>query len=228
VEEEDGQEGVRRRGLGTCGAFERPAPGGGVAAVADPEYPFRNIEIVPPSTQDREPMQDSFGGTARGGPSLWNRIRHIHPGLVLAALDLIGLGIAAMLSYEELRPGGVVPCPQSGFLSGCHAVQDSQYSRPFFGIPVAVYGVLLSITLFWLAIYWWRTNNYMSLVAHYVLSLVGVAFEGWFQYAQIFLIGAICVWCESYGISLILRFVIALWVYLRTPRPDEIEVEQPA
>ncbi len=171
-------------------------------------------------------MADTIDRNVRGEQSIWSRIRHIHPGLVLAALDLIGLGIAAMLSYEELTPGGEVPCPKTGFLSGCHAVQHSQYSRPFFDIPVAVYGVLLSITLFCLAIYWWRTGSYTSLLAHYLLSLVGVAFEGWFQYAQIFLIGGICVWCESYGVSLILRFVIALWVYLRTPKPQELETEE--
>jgi uncharacterized membrane protein len=139
---------------------------------------------------------------------------------VLAFLDLVGLGIAAMLAYEELTPGGVVPCPVSGPLSGCHAVQNSEYSRPFAGIPVAVYGVFLSITLFCLAIYWWRTNKYNVLLAHYALSLVGVFFELWFQYAQIFLIGAVCVWCESYGITLILRFLIAFWIFIRTPRPD--------
>ena len=152
--------------------------------------------------------------------ALWSRIRHIHPGLVLAALDLIGLAIASYLSYEELTPGGEVACPKIGILGGCTKVAQSQYSRPFFGIPVAVYGVILSITLFCLAIYWWRTNNYRILLAHYALSMVGVLFEGWFQFAQIFLIGAVCIWCESYGISLVLRFIIALWVFLRTPNPD--------
>jgi uncharacterized membrane protein len=149
--------------------------------------------------------------------ALWSRIRHIHPGLVLAALDLVGFGIASYLSITELTPGGRVQC---GIVEGCQKVQDSQYTRPFFGIPVAVYGVILSITLFCLAIYWWRTNNYQILLAHYALSMVGVIFEGWFQFAQIFLIGAVCIWCESYGISLVLRFVIALWVYLRTPNPN--------
>jgi uncharacterized membrane protein len=149
--------------------------------------------------------------------SLWGRIRHIHPGLVLAALDLIGFGIASYLAITELTPGALVQC---GPLHGCQQVQESVYSRPFAGIPVAVYGVFLSITLFTLAIAWWRTNNYKLLLFHYGLSLVGVIFEGWFQFAQIFLIHAVCVWCESYGLSLILRFLIALWVYLRTPNPN--------
>ena len=150
---------------------------------------------------------------------LWRSIRSIHPGLVLAALDLVGLAIASYLSITELS-GGTPVCTVGGYgVSGCADVANSQYSRPFFGIPVAVYGVVLSITLFCLAIYWWRTNSYNILLAHYGLSLVGVLFEGWFQYAQVFLIQAVCIWCEAYGISLILRFIIAFWVFLRTPRP---------
>ena len=169
-------------------------------------------------------MADTSIGTETSGRSLWSRIRHIHPGLILATLDLIGLAIASYLSYEELIPGGEVQC---GPIGGCQAVAHSVYSRPFAGIPVAVYGVILSITLFCLAIYWWRTNDYRILLAHYGLSLVGVLFEAWFQFAQIFLIHAVCIWCESYGISLILRFVIALWVFLRTPNPNAAQAEDP-
>jgi len=160
----------------------------------------------------------------------WRRLRSIHPALVLATLDVIGLGIASYLSYAESTPGGSPICPV-GVLGGCVKVAQSSYSRPFFGIPVAVYGVILSLTLLILALRWWRTGNYNLLLAHYGLSLVGVAFEGWFQFAQIFLIGAVCIWCESYGISLILRFLIALWIYLRTPKPGsgaESEVESEA
>jgi uncharacterized membrane protein len=136
----------------------------------------------------------------------------------------VGLAIASYLSITELAGQD----PQCGPIHGCQEVARSAYSRPFFNIPVAVYGVFLSITLFFLAIYWWRTNNYKILLAHYGLSLIGVAFEGWFQFAQIFLIGAVCVWCESYGLSLILRFLIALWVYLRTPKPNALGAEDPA
>ncbi len=167
-------------------------------------------------------MAESSMAAPTARPSLWRRIRSIHPGLVLATLDLIGLGIASYLSITELS-GGLPVC---GPLHGCQEVARSSYSRPFFNIPVAVYGVFLSITLFVLAIAWWRTNNYKLLLAHYALSLVGVAFEGWFQFAQIFLVKAVCVWCESYGISLVLRFVIALWVYLRTPNPGAIPADE--
>ena len=159
-----------------------------------------------------------------GPPSLWRRIRGIHPGLVLATLDLIGLGIASYLSFEELQNKPLLCLKNDVF--DCNAVAQSSYSRPFFNVPVAVYGVILSLTLFTLAIAWWRTNNYKLLLLHYGLSLIGVLFEGWFQYAQIFKIGKICVWCESYGISLILRFVVALWVYLRTPNPNDVLTQE--
>jgi len=105
-------------------------------------------------------------------PSLWRRIRSIHPGLVLATLDLIGLGIASYLSIEELQNHPLI-CAKGGIFD-CNAVAQSTYSRPFAGIPVAVYGVFLSLTLFALAIAWWRTNNYKLLLLHYGISLVGV------------------------------------------------------
>ena len=160
-------------------------------------------------------MSDTSKAVAAARPSLWRRIRSIHPGLVLATLDLIGFGIASYLSIEELTPGGEVVCTIGGVgISGCQDVAHSAYSRPFAGIPVAVYGVILSLTLFTLAI-----------AFHYGLSLIGVAFEGWFQFAQIFLIHAVCIWCESYGLSLVLRFLIALWVFLRTPNPNSVPAE---
>jgi uncharacterized membrane protein len=134
----------------------------------------------------------------------------VHPALILAVLDLIGLVIAAYLSVVELQ-GGVPVC---GPIKGCEEVARSEYSR-IGGIPVAVFGVALSLLLLTLALAWWRTNLYALLLAHYGLSLAGVIFEVYFLYVQVVLIGAVCIWCTSYGLSLIARFVIALVVWLR-------------
>lgn len=134
----------------------------------------------------------------------------VHPALILAVLDVIGLAIAAYLSFVELQ-GGVPVC---GPIKGCEEVARSEYSR-IGGIPVAVFGVGLSVLLLGLALAWWRTNLYVLLLAHYGLSLAGVIFEAYFIYLQVFVIGAVCIWCASYGVSLIARFVIALIVWLR-------------
>ena len=134
----------------------------------------------------------------------------VHPGLILAVLDVIGLGIALYLSAVELQ-GGVPVC---GPIKGCEEVARSEYSR-IGGIPVAVFGVALSLVLLSLAIAWWKTDLYVLLLAHYGLSLAGVIFEVYFLYLQVFVIGAVCIWCTSYGLSLIARFVIALIVWVR-------------
>jgi uncharacterized membrane protein len=138
------------------------------------------------------------------------RRRRIHPGFVLAALDLVGLGIAGYLSVVALR-GDLPAC---GPLKGCEEVALSEYSRVG-GIPVAVFGVVLSISLFLLAIAWIRWGRIELLAAHYGLSLLGVVFEIYFTYLELFVIHAVCVWCASYGLSLVARFAVALFVWRR-------------
>ena len=58
-----------------------------------------------------------------------------------------------------------------------------------------------------------RSGRIELLAAHYGLSLLGVVFEVYFTYLELFVIGAVCVWCASYGVSLIARFAISLWVW---------------
>ena len=109
------------------------------------------------------------------------RLRRLHPGWILAVLDVIGLGIALYLSAVELG-GGV---PYCGPLHGCETVAQSQYSR-IAGIPVAVYGVGLSLVLLTLALAWIRSDRPGLLDLHYGLSLVGVIFEIYFLALQLF------------------------------------------
>jgi len=134
----------------------------------------------------------------------------VHPAVILAVLDVIGLGIAVYLSVVELN-GEVPVC---GPIHGCEEVARSEYSR-IAGVPVAVFGVGLSLVLLTLALAWWRTDLYALLLAHYGLSLAGAIFEVYFLYLQVFVIGAVCIWCTSYGVSLIARFGVALVVWLR-------------
>ncbi len=141
------------------------------------------------------------------------RIRRIHPGLILASLDAFGFVVASYLSVVELE-GGVPAC---GALHGCETVATSPYSH-IAGVPVAVYGVALSTVLFVAAIAWWRTGSRTLLAIHYGLSLFGTIWEGYFIYLQVTIIKAVCIYCVAYGVSLILRFLIALVVWIRRDR----------
>jgi uncharacterized membrane protein len=141
------------------------------------------------------------------------RLRTIHPGWILAVLDIFGLAIALYLSVVELG-GGV---PYCGPLHGCETVAASEYAwvGPF---PVAVYGVMLSSILLVLAFAWIRTDKGWLLDVHYGLSLIGVIFELYFITLQVFVIHAVCIWCTLYGISLILRFLVAMVIWMRRGR----------
>jgi len=134
----------------------------------------------------------------------------LRPGLLLAALDVVGLVVATYLSTVELQG----ELPYCGPLHGCETVALSEYSR-IAGVPVAVFGVLLSLSLLTLAIAWIRSGRLPLLAAHYALSLVGVVFEVYFTYLEVVVIGAMCVWCVTYGLSLVARFAIALWIWVR-------------
>ncbi|MEI7744801.1 MAG: vitamin K epoxide reductase family protein [Chloroflexota bacterium] len=141
------------------------------------------------------------------------RLRSLHPGWILAVLDVFGLAIASYLSVVELG-GGV---PYCGVLHGCETVAMSEYAR-IGGIPVAVYGVVLSLILLTLAIIWVRTDKPALLDVHYGLSLIGVIFEVYFLSLQMFVIHAVCIWCALYGFSLIARFFVAMAIWLRRGR----------
>ena len=109
-----------------------------------------------------------------------------------AALDLLGLVVAGYLSWVELGNG----IPSCGPFHGCETVAMSSYAR-IGGIPVAVFGVFLSITLLALAIAWIRSDRDQLLDLHYGLSLVGVIFEIYFISVQAFILHAVCIWCAT-------------------------------
>jgi len=153
-------------------------------------------------------MTDTAAGAGRLG-----RLRTIHPGWILVVLDVAGLLIAGYLSVVELG-GGVPAC---GPLRGCETVATSEYAR-IGGIPVAVFGVALSLILLTLAFAWIRTDNPVLLDVHCGLSLIGVIFEVYFLTLQVFVIRAVCVWCTLYGLTLIARFVVALAIWIRQGR----------
>lgn len=137
----------------------------------------------------------------------------LRPGGILVALDLVGLIVASYLSTVELQG----ELPYCGPLGGCETVALSPYAR-IGGVPVAVFGVVLSVTLLTLAVAWIRSGRLALLGAHYALSLVGVVFELYFTYIELFVLGAVCVWCATYGLSLVARFGVALWVWMRRDR----------
>ena len=129
-------------------------------------------------------------------------------GIAMTALALVGLAVAAYLALEKLSGG----TPACGPLHGCETVASSPYSE-ILGIPVAVIGVVYSVVLVGASIAWWRSADHgrarQALLVAYGLGLIGTFVVAALTYLEVFVIEAVCVYCVTYGVTVIAGFLIA-------------------
>ena len=59
-----------------------------------------------------------------------------------------------------------------------------------------------------------------ALLALYGLGLLGVIFVAYLTYLELFVIGAVCVWCASYAITILAGWLIAAVAVRRSPASD--------
>jgi uncharacterized membrane protein len=125
-------------------------------------------------------------------------------GPLASGLALVGLFIAGYLTWTRLS-GGLPVC---GPLHGCETVALSSYSE-ILGIPVALLGVGFSLVLVVLALAWWRRADRRALLGLYGLGLLGVLFAAYLTYLELFVIGAVCVWCATYALTVVAGWITA-------------------
>lgn len=131
----------------------------------------------------------------------------------MLGIAVFGLVIAAYLTITKLAGGS----PICGPLQGCQTVDASPYSS-ILGIPTAAFGILYSLTILVATAAWWRGADRRILLAAYAVSLAGVVVEAYFVYLQVAVIGAVCVWCAAYGLTVVAGFVANI-IALRRPSP---------
>jgi uncharacterized membrane protein len=123
----------------------------------------------------------------------------------MTMLVVAGTAIAAYLLTVRLLGGA----PACGPIHGCDTVAASPYATVL-GLPVALFGVAYSLVLAAAAIAWWRQGARRALLALYGLGLLGVVAVGYLTYLELFVIGAICVWCVSYAIAIVVVWVLTV------------------
>ena len=129
---------------------------------------------------------------------------------VTAAACLVGLGIAAYLTYVHYA--GVAPVCTTG---GCEKVQTSKYAE-LGGVPVALLGLFAYAVLLVLA----GVRGVEAATVGVFVAVIGVAFSGYLLWAQLGPIGAICQWCL--GNDLTIAVVAALYVVrMLTEKPTQ-------
>ena len=133
-------------------------------------------------------------------------------GSATTVLAVVGLLIAGYLAWTKIS-GGLPVC---GPLHGCETVALSSYSE-LFGIPVAIFGFGYSILLGGLALAWWRRADRRALLGLYGLGLLGVLFVAYLTYLELFVIGAVCVWCVGYALTVVAGWITAALTLRASP-----------
>jgi uncharacterized membrane protein len=131
--------------------------------------------------------------------------RHGRWGAAMTILSLGGLAVATYLLAVRLLGGA----PACGPVQGCDTVAASEYATVL-GLPVALYGVGFSAGLVVAAVGWWRRADHRALNAAYGLGLVGMAAVAYLTYLELFVIEAICLWCVTYAISIVIGWLLTV------------------
>ena len=119
-------------------------------------------------------------------------------GAAMSFLAVVGLGIAAYLLASRI----LGEPPACGPVKGCETVAASEYAT-MFGVPVALFGVGFSVILMTACLTWWRRADRRALYASYGLELAGIIAVAYLTYLEVFVIGAICVWCAGYAVTIV-------------------------
>jgi uncharacterized membrane protein len=128
-------------------------------------------------------------------------------GLALPVLSLIGLGVALYLTYVEATSAQAICGP----IGDCNSVQSSSYARLFGFLPVGLLGAFgyVGILVVWL----YRRFRKDALAemtgpALFGMTAFGVLFSIYLTYLEIFVIHAVCMWCISSAVIMLLLMLL--------------------
>ncbi|HRW19316.1 MAG TPA: vitamin K epoxide reductase family protein [Dermatophilaceae bacterium] len=187
----------------------RPAPG-------KPSPTATTSESAKPAAKNTQ--------AAKQSPRPRLRQRGVPGWLVPTALALcvVGLLVSAYLTYDTFSGGGNLACPEGETLN-CAKVTQSPWSKVF-GIPVAPLGLLFFVVMTWLCrrpLFLAPGTTYDRLRLAWVG--LGLAFVAYLVWAELFQIGAICLWCTVVHVAVFALFVVLLFgQILIEPAPERI------
>jgi uncharacterized membrane protein len=149
-------------------------------------------------------VQDDLAGTPTGnGPALWLQ-------LTTFVLALAGLGVSIYLTIAHFTESTLAGCSESGLVN-CTKVTTSPQSYVF-GIPVAVLGLAFYVFAVAIMSPWaWRAARREIHLLRIASLVVGVGFVLYLLYAELFIIGSICLYCTSVHVITFLLFVLTVF-----------------
>jgi len=125
-------------------------------------------------------------------------------------LSLAGLGVSIYLTIAHFTDKPLAGCSESGLVN-CTKVTTSPQSYVF-GIPVAVLGLAFFVGAVALMSPWaWRWARREVALIRLASLVVAVGFVLYLLYAELFIIGSICLYCTSVHAITFLLFVLTVF-----------------
>lgn len=145
--------------------------------------------------------------------------------VLILILAFFGLADSIYLTQHELS-GTPLLCNIQNF-SSCNVVASSQYSH-IFGIPLAELGILFYAVMFIIAALEIVLFDQLLRRALLVLAVVGLLSSIYFTSVQIFLIGALCIYCSASALITLFIFVLATLIEPIRRRVQQMPVSHSA
>jgi uncharacterized membrane protein len=131
---------------------------------------------------------------------------------IVAVSSAAGVAVSAYLTIAHYASPAILACSSRGLVN-CERVTTSPESV-ILGVPVALMGLVWFAAMAVLASPpLWRVPSAIVRVGRVGLVVLGMTFVLWLLYAELFRIGAICLWCT---VAHILAFVVFVLVVLNT------------
>lgn len=130
-------------------------------------------------------------------------------------LSLIGLALSTYLTITHFQPQALV-CSGTGFID-CAKVTTSAQSE-ILGVPVAILGLGNYVVMTALNSPWaWHSKHRWVHEARFILAIISMCFVLWLIYAELIIIGSICIYCTGVHIT-----TFALLIVLTLVSPAQL------
>jgi len=134
--------------------------------------------------------------------------------MIIGMLALIGVFVSTYLTLYKFGYIGSLQCA----VGSCETVNTSRWAT-FFGLPVAAWGLGFYVSALALVVVGiqerYAASRALSL-ALVALTGWGVLFSGWLTYLELFVIDAICIWCVTSAVIVLVMFAVSVAEYRET------------
>ena len=134
--------------------------------------------------------------------------------MIIGMLALIGVFVSTYLTLYKFGYIGSLQCA----VGSCETVNTSRWAT-FFGLPVAAWGLGFYVSALALVVVGiqerYADSRALSL-ALVALTGWGVLFSGWLTYLELFVIDAICIWCVTSAVIVLVMFAVSIAEYRET------------